>query len=127
MSKLESLTEDFEKATLRLKEVLEQEKNEFIRDSAIQRFEFTFDLAWKTIKVFLEEYHNVVCNSPRSCIQEAYHQGLIEYSDFWLEISKDRNYTAHTYKEVLAEQIYSKLPLALKHFQQLLESIKNKK
>ncbi len=61
MSKFESLLEDFRKATGRLAEALAQEKNEFIRDSAIQRFEFCFDLSWKTLKAFLEDYHKMKC------------------------------------------------------------------
>ncbi len=69
----------------------------------------------------------MVCNSPRSCFQEAFHNGLVEYEDFWLKIASDRNYTAHTYKEALAEKVYADLPKALECFKQLLESIKNNK
>ena len=124
MSKLESLISDFSKAVERLAEVLRQEKNEFVRDSAIKRFEIVFDLAWKTTKPYLEEKCNVICNSPRTCFREAFHQGLIEYENFWLEITSERNYTAHIYKEQLAEKIYSGLPDVLKRFQKLLEKIK---
>ena len=37
----------FQKAVVRLEEVLKKEKNDFIRDSAIKRFELAFDLSWK--------------------------------------------------------------------------------
>jgi len=97
MSKIQSLLEDFKEAIFRLEEVLKQEKNDFIRDSTIQRFEFVFDLSWKTIKAFLEEHHNVTCTSPKTCFREAFHQNLIEYDDFWIEIADYRNKTAHTY------------------------------
>jgi len=43
----------FEKALLSLEKALEQPKNEFIRDSVIQRFEYTYELAWKMLRRFL--------------------------------------------------------------------------
>lgn len=124
MTKLESLIEDFENALSRLQEVLEMEKNEIVRDSAIQRFEMVFDLAWKTLKTFLEEYHNATCTSPRNCFKEAFRQHLIEFDDFWINITSIRNYTVHTYSEKLAEKVYKSLPEAFNYFQKLLQEIK---
>lgn len=124
MTKLESLLEDLESALSRLEEVLAEEKNEIVRDSAIKRFEIAFDLLWKTLKAFLEEYYNAVCFSPRNCFKEAFRQKLIDYDEFWLRIAKTRNYAAHTYSEVLAEKIYPQLPEALIKFQNLLQKIK---
>lgn len=124
MSKFESLLLDFEKALKRFEDVLKEQKSEIVRDSAIKRFELVFDLAWKTIKEFLEEYHNIVCASPKTCLKEAFRQDVIPYNDYWLKISKDRNYTVHIYKEAFAEKIYSELPEALKCFQSLLAKIK---
>lgn len=57
MTKFKSLQSDFEKAILRLAEVLKEIKTDIVRDSAIKRFEITFDLSWKAVKAFLEEYH----------------------------------------------------------------------
>jgi len=123
MSKLEAILKQFQKAVNRLDEVLKQEKNEFIRDAAIQRFEFTFDLSWKVIKAFLEENKGVICNSPKGCFREAYKQEIIEYDDFWTEMTDYRNKTAHIYKEELDEEIYAILPRTLSYFQKLLENI----
>jgi len=55
MSQRRIFIEKLTKAIERLEEVLKLEKNAVVRDSAIQRFEFTFDLAWKTLKLYLEE------------------------------------------------------------------------
>lgn len=126
MTKLTSLLEDLEKALAKLEEVLLLEKTEIIRDSAIQRFEIAFDLAWKALKAFLEEEHNAVCTSPRGCFKEAFHQGVIDHDEFWINITAIRNYTTHTYSEALAEKVYIALPEALQHFQKLLLAIKNK-
>jgi len=127
MTKFESLQEDFEKALTRLGEVLKEEKNEIVRDSAIKRFELAFDLAWKTTKAFLEEQHNISCVSPRNCFREAFRIGVIEYDDFWIELTSMRNYTVHAYSEVLAEKIYAGLPHSLEAFQKLNDALKNER
>lgn len=124
MTKLDSIIEDFGDAVNRLKDVLNQKKNEFIRDSAIQRFEIVFELAWKTTKVFLEENHNTVCLSPKTCFKDAYAHKLISYDVFWLKMADLRNATAHTYKEEMAENVYAQLPEALRHLELLLVKIK---
>ncbi len=54
-NKLQNLVCQFERAVDRISDALAQERNDYIRDAAIQRFEFTFELAWKTLKAFLEE------------------------------------------------------------------------
>lgn len=121
MSKLETVIKQFEKALRRLDEVLKEPKNAIIRDSAIQRFEFSLDLAWKSIKVFLEEQKGIICSSPKDCFREAYRQGLIEYNDAWIKYVDMRNETVHTYKEEIADKIYSELPTVLKHLEDLLK------
>lgn len=60
MTKSEALLVQYEQALGRLQDVFQQEKNEFIRDSAVQRFEFTFDLSWKLLKALLEEKKGVL-------------------------------------------------------------------
>lgn len=126
MSKLEALIGQFKKATQRFSEVLAVKKTTIVRDSAIQRFEFTFDLSWKAIKTWLEEKKGVICNSPKECFREAYRQKLIDYDKVWIKMTDWRNASVHTYKEELAESLYAELPKALEHFQQLLENLKGK-
>ena len=126
MTKFESLREDFTNALLRLEEALQEKKTDIVRDSAIKRFEMAFELAWKTIKAFLEERHNATCLSPKACFRDAYRQELIEYDEAWMNIADDRNLTAHTYYEPLAEKIYSELPAALALFKTLAASLKEK-
>ena len=99
------------------------EKNAVVRDSAIQRFEFTLDLAWKTVKAYLEEQKGIVCRSPKECLRQAFRQDLIEYDDFWLAMVDLRNETAHIYKEETAEAVYQKLPQCLGKFQGLRDAL----
>ena len=127
MSKLEAVTAQFEKALQRLKEVLSLEKNDLVRDSAIQRFEFTLDLSWKMVKAYLEEKKGIVCHSPKECFKEAYRQGLIEYDDYWLKLVDLRNEAAHSYNEETAEKIFAELGQALNHFEALCLSVQKDK
>jgi len=118
MTKLQATIKEFNEAVEELKAVLEKPKDEFMRDSAIKRFELAFDLSWKAIKAYLEE-QGVFCASPVGCFKEAYRQGLIEFDAGWLELTKTRNKTVHTYDEKLAEEVYAGLPKALETFKVL--------
>lgn len=109
---------DFQKAIQALKEVLELEKSDVIRDSAIKRFELCFDLAWKSIKGYART-QGVECNSPRSCFKTAFQLGAIPHEEVWLEMIDDRNLTAHLYKEEYAEKVYARLKDYSKFFQEL--------
>jgi nucleotidyltransferase substrate binding protein (TIGR01987 family) len=110
MSTKLALLEDFRRATVRLAEVLNVEKTEIIRDSAIKRFELCFDLAWKCIQAYARR-EGLECHSPRSCLKTAFQINLIEYNDNWLKMLDDRNLSVHTYKEKYAEEIYGRLSL----------------
>lgn len=124
MSKYESLYEDFGAALGRFEEVLRLEKTDVVRDSAIKRFELVFDLAWKTVKAYLEEEHNAPCASPRQCYREAFRVGVLDYDAFWISVTSESNYTAHAYSEVLAEKIYAGLPNSLAHFKKLSATLR---
>lgn len=124
MSKFEAVTNQLIQAIARLEEVLNMESSDIIKDSAIQRFEFTLDLAWKTLKAYLEEKKGVLVNSPKEAFREAFRQGLIEYEDNWLTMVDLRNQTIHTYNQDLADKIYSQLPVFLPLFQSLLAKLK---
>lgn len=120
MSQLKVFLEKFSKVLHRLEEVLSlQDKNPIVRDSAIQRFEFLFDLAWKTLKLYLEEVHGLECRSPKSCIRFAYSLGLIEHDEYWLRICDYRNLTSHTYDEELADRVFEELPRVFSYMKRL--------
>ena len=78
-------------------------------DGTIQRFEFSFELSWKAIKVIAFHF-GVDQRSPRDAIKAAYGLGWIDDEAIWLEILKDRNLCSHTYKEDIANEVYRKLP-----------------
>ncbi len=84
---------------------MNREPDEFIRDSVIQRFEFTFELLWKTIKR-TGEYELLECVSPKSCFKLAFKMGLIRNESVFLDMLECRNLTSHTYDEGNAETVY---------------------
>jgi nucleotidyltransferase substrate binding protein (TIGR01987 family) len=127
MTKFESLLDDFEKVLKKLDEVLKLEKTEINRDSAIQRFEIAVDLAWKTLKTYLEEYKGIICRSPKGCFREAFSQGIIDYDDYWIKIIDFRNQTSHLYSENLADKIYDELPKVLEYLKILYNALKSEK
>jgi nucleotidyltransferase substrate binding protein (TIGR01987 family) len=68
------------------------------KEGLIQRFEYTFELAWKTLKDYLESQKvNVVF--PREVIKAAFHYGLINDGESWMDMLDKRNLLAHTYDE----------------------------
>jgi len=123
MSKFEAIVKQLARAVTRLEEVLREPASDIVKDSAIQRFEFSLDLAWKTIKSYLAEQKGVVVNSPKEAFREAYRQGLAEYEDKWLVMVDLRNETVHTYSQKLADEIYSQLPSFLPLFKSLLAKL----
>jgi nucleotidyltransferase substrate binding protein (TIGR01987 family) len=100
----------FEQALETFKEALLQNPSPLERDGAIQRFEYCFDLAWKTLKRFLENRGFIDLNSPRSVFIAAHAEGLIEDEIIWSTIILKRNASVHTYNQKLAEILFAELP-----------------
>jgi nucleotidyltransferase substrate binding protein (TIGR01987 family) len=122
MTKCESLRLDLEKATARPEEALALPKDAIVRDSAIQRFEISFELCWKFLKAYIEEEHNASCTSPRTCFRAAFKHGVIANDPFWIDLTVLRNYTVHTYNEQLADYVYARLPETMLRFRALLNA-----
>lgn len=112
----------FSQSIGRLAEILKEPKTVANRDSAIKRFELTFELAWKSEKTYLGN-KGIVCRSPRDCFAEAFRLGLVSDDPLWLKMIADRNLSVHTYNEKLAEDIYGRLKDYLPLFVDLHESL----
>ena len=97
-----------EKALLQLSDALEQSESPIVRDACLQRFEFSYELLWKTLKIFLEEIHGVRAVSPRQVFKEAFALSLIEKEQIFIEMIESRNTLSHTYNEGQAMKIYKK-------------------
>jgi nucleotidyltransferase substrate binding protein (TIGR01987 family) len=99
---------DVGNAIARLQEAVAQTETPILRDAVIQRFEFTFELTWKALQLYLP-HRGLECGSPRATLKKAFADGLIrtpEEADAWLQMLDDRNLTSHAYDEALARRIY---------------------
>ncbi len=99
--------QEFLRAASRLQEAVSQQGGDILRDATIQRFEFTFEAAWKTLQLFLL-HQGLEATGPRQVLKQAFAFGLIQTpdeADVWLAMLEDRNLTTHTYREDLAEMI----------------------
>lgn len=79
--------------------------NTIIRDGMIQRFEFTVELCWKTLKAILEDQGIIGADTPKAAFREAYAANLLAHEDLWLGMLHDRNLTSHVYREDVATAI----------------------
>lgn len=101
--------DNFQKAFLLLKEALEEkpidEYSKLEQEGIIQRFEYTFELAWKTIKdkLFYEGYDE---KTQRAVIRRAFEVEFIteEDTEIWLDSLDKRNILSHTYNEDAARE-----------------------
>ena len=108
--RIKQRVESFRKALTRFKQSLSEDPSlaSSIIDGTIQRFEFTFELAWKCAKDYLN-YTGVEANNPRSIIKELYSQKLIQDGDTWIQMLDDRNKTTHIYDEQEILKIYESI------------------
>jgi nucleotidyltransferase substrate binding protein (TIGR01987 family) len=131
MEKLRLKIEETERALKTLDEILKEPYSIIVRDATIQRFEYSFESFWKTLREYLKEYEGIVCNSPKSCFREALSIGLLneEETIICLEMTDNRNLTSHTYLEEIAQKIYEKIKdysdIMYKIFNNLKQKIKN--
>ena len=103
--------DDLRNAAARLRQSLAEPETDIVRDAVIQRFEFTFEIVWKTLKLYLE-HQGDESGGPRATFKNAFVEGLIrsaEEADVWFRMLEDRNLASHTYREELAREIYARI------------------
>lgn len=91
---------NFEKAFLQLKSAVDnfEKLDKLSREGLVQRFEYTFELAWKTMKDYLES-NGIITKFPRETIKHAFQTEIINKGEVWLDMLEKRNMLAHTYDE----------------------------
>lgn len=104
---IKAIFNQFKEANKRLTEAIGiKEDNDIKRDAVIKRFEFTFELLWKTFKR-ITRFEKLDCFSPKDCFKFAFKLGLISNEELFLEIIDARNKTTHVYSEEHAGKIYN--------------------
>lgn len=96
--------QNFEKAFLFFEGVVDKEHYSAIEISGlVQVFEFTFELAWKTMKDYLYE-QGIETHFPREAIKEGFNTQIIHDGHAWIEMLEKRNELSHTYNEDVANR-----------------------
>ncbi len=102
--------ESFKKAYLKLKEFIEtDEQTEKDRAAIIHAYEYTFELWWKTLQRYLQDYETVTEFGPGATIRNAFQFGIIDEGQEYMDLLRDRNLIAHTYKENVAIEIHDRI------------------
>ena len=113
---------EFRETLNSLEVALKEEKNDLIRDSVIKRFEYNFELCWKTAKVFLSQKFGVDIFSPKECFRELRRNKLLsdKETELLLKMTDDRNEVIHTYNKDFSNELYGKIK---KNYYKLIEKI----
>jgi nucleotidyltransferase substrate binding protein (TIGR01987 family) len=106
----------------KLSAAIARPKDEFIRDSVIQRFEFCVELSWKVSKRIM----GTSTTAPKDVVREMAQNKLISDVKLWLEAIDMRNLSSHTYNEELAEKVYGFAVKLLPELKTLRENLKSK-
>jgi len=78
---------------------------ELEEQGTIQAFEYTHELAWNTLKDFLEYQGLRDLFGSRDSTREAFKRGLVENGETWMDMIKSRNLSSHTYNRQIAQAI----------------------
>ena len=106
--------ENYHHAVVQLEEAVQiycvHPDDDLYRDGLIQRFEFTVELAWKSIKEYLEDQGSTTpIATPRAVLKEAFAAGVIQDAEEWNKIITARNITSHVYDEKTAEDVAAQI------------------
>ncbi len=124
--------DNYKRAYFLLQEAIEEKSQRSLsqleKEGVIQRFEYCCELAWKTIKDYLESQNVVFIRiTPRAVIKEAFASKLISNGQDWMEALDSRNAMSHTYDfkkfELAIEEIEKKY---LACFSELYETLAEK-
>ncbi|MDP1608596.1 MAG: HI0074 family nucleotidyltransferase substrate-binding subunit [Chlamydiales bacterium] len=115
------------KALKRLEEATQVSEHDSLKvDGTIQRFEFTFELCWKTIKRILE-IEGIIVNTPRETLAHAFQINWIKNEKFWISMLEDRILTSRIYSEAEATLIFDRIhDLYVEELKSLLHLLKTK-
>ena len=83
----------------------ERALSELEKQGLIQAFEFTHELAWQTLKDFLENRGEIGIYGSKDATRKAFKAELIEDGETWMEMIQSRNRSSHTYNEAIANDI----------------------
>jgi nucleotidyltransferase substrate binding protein (TIGR01987 family) len=127
---------NFHRACQRLVEVTESDRfasdlSELEKEGLIQRFEYTYELAWKTLQDLLLFKGYDFMSGPNGTLKQAFEDGIIVNHDAWRRMGKSRNTVTHTYDEAdalaVVEEIFQEYAPLLKVLDEKLTGLSQQK
>jgi len=116
---------NYKKAIEKLRDAIskndEEEISDLEKEGLIQRFEYTFELAWKTLQDILYHKGYQDIKGPNPVLKQALLDGYIKGESKWRKMKNARELTSHTYNEKTANEIVSKI---IEEFYDLLFELK---
>lgn len=104
---LKATFDKLDQALSRLEAILkEPREKDYLLDATVQRYEFTYEMLWKTLQKALFARESIEARSPRETFRRAYMAGWLDDEDTWERALRYRNPTTHTYNQQLAEEAY---------------------
>ena len=100
----------FKKAlALMTKFIEKKDLNELEQQGLIQAFEYTYELAWNTLKDYFEAQGEAGIHGSRDALRLAFRRGVIADGQTWMDMLESRTQTSHTYQEDVAQDIAGKI------------------
>lgn len=126
---------NFNKAMSKLSQAVAQASTEKLSEleveGLIQRFEYTYELAWKTLQDLIKQQGIVDINGPGQVLNQAFQMGLISNAESWRRLKKSRELTSHTYNSetarAISDSIIKEYFGLFKFLQEKLESFRSGK
>ena len=124
MDRWKERLKSYSKALLQLESALQQKQFSALeKDGVIKRFEFTFELAWKTLQDKLYDQGYLSTKGPKPVIKQAFNNGIITDGQAWIDMLIDRNNPTHLYDESAAVSIFDRIQIT---YFALLQELKSK-
>lgn len=108
--------DNFGRAYVRLRQLVEvgheRQLTEVEKEATIQRFEYSWELAWKVLKDYLQASGVAFKTiTPASVIKAAFQAGLIDNGEDWMDALDARNKMSHVYDLEVFEKVVADVSL----------------
>jgi len=97
---------NYQKALAQLSRFVQKEKlNEMEEQGLIKAFEYTFEMAWLTIKDYYKDQADTIIQGSRDAFRLAFRREMIADGETWMAMIKSRQLTVHTYDPETAKEV----------------------
>ena len=123
---------NYQKALAQLSDAVslaeERSLSDLEKQGLVQAFEYTHELAWKTLADFLNFQGYSDLFGSKDTVRQAFSIGLLAQGEVWMDMIKSRNQTSHTYNQEVADEIVTAIrEQYFKEFMTLRDTLNKRK